>query len=363
MSGAARRVLKRVGDAVHPLYARHFTRARLVEGAGAHDGKTMRCLFVGSTEFNRFFEHRVYAAAPTVLWRARVWIPRATSLLATWPEPVDLGVADVPLRHAARFAAGADLRTDPKVFQHIELDSDWAGNRSFPREAQRLVRRHGFSSTVSREAVDCRWFYERMYRPHAIAQFGDLANLSPLADLLEKLKHGYLEFVHAGGLRVAGALSFAKGDTVTGYKLGVLDGDRRYVRQGAISALYHFGIETARRLGHRRIDLESARPLLDDSVFLYKRNWGSAVRRDPRPVSAVILTFANRSPEFVSSFLGKHPLIAHSPEGLRGVVATPSAEALDAARERELKTRYYSPGLAGLTVVRAGLDETTWVPF
>lgn len=355
--------MKRLREAVYRLYSQQFCRATLVEGMPAHGGPAMRCLFVGSTEFNHFFEDRIYASPPAVLRRSRLWIPRVPSLLATSPPFCDLCVADVPPRHARRFDGRADYRTGPMVFQHIDLSSDWAAQRSHPRRAAKLARKQGFTWSISREPADCLWFYERMYRPHALAQFGALANLSSYHDLESRLAQGYLLFVMAGDQRVAGSLELAAGETVTGYKIGVLDGDRRYVSQGAVAAVYHFTLEHARRQGCRRYDLVSSRPLLDDGAYVYKRHWGATVRRDDRPRSLVHLCFLNRSPEFASSFLQKNPMIVHSPEGLRGLVGVPAAERLDAAAEAALRARYYSPGLAGLTLVGESLDQPKQVTF
>ena len=275
--------MKRLREAVYRLYSQHFCRATLVEGTPAHGGPAMRCLFVGSTEFNHFFEDRIYASPPAVLRSSRLWIPRVPSLLATSPPAFDLGVADLPLRHARRFEGRADYRTEPMVFQQIDLSSDWARQRSYPGRAPQLIRKNGFSCSVSREHDDFLWFYERMYRPYALAKFGELAALSSFDDLERRMAQGFLLFVSDASQRIAGSLCFVTGDTFTYYKVGVLDGSRSHVSRGAVSALYHYQIEHARRLGCRHVELLSSRPLLDDPVYTYKRKWGADRSRGRAP--------------------------------------------------------------------------------
>lgn len=363
MPGNAKDVLGRLAAAVYPLYSQLITRARALEGEPAHGGEPMRCLFVGSTDFNRYFESRIFAAPPRLLWSTRTSLSRARSLVAASTGAVDLCVANVPARHATRFADGADFRTDPMVCQHIEVDSPWARQRNAPRRAARQAQKEGFTRSVSTDPDDCRWFYERMYRPHARAQFGDLAYISPLADLQKRMKQGYIVFVNAGGERIAGTLDYVEGDTVTGYKVGVLDGDRRIVERGAVAAVYLFSLEVARARGCRRVDLESSRPILDDGAYVYKRLWGAAVRRSSRVPSSLSFFFVNRKAEFVAPFLAKHPLIVAAPGGFGGVLGVPSASALDPAREAALRKQHYSPGLCGLTIVTGRLEEARTIPF
>lgn len=357
----AARGLRSLREAAHPLYAEHFCRVTLVEGTPTHGGPAMRGLFLGSTEFNRFFQARIFASPARVLHRSRRFIPHAIAALGRGTPRYDLAVADLPVRYERRLEGWADWRTSPMVFQHVDLASDWAARRSFPREVRRLVRKHGFTWSVSRAPSDLRFFYERMYLPHAIAQFGALASLTPLEALEARFAEGFLLFVELGDRRVAGSLMRVEGRTLTGDKLGVLDGERHWVGRGAVSVLYLFSIEQARQRGCDRLDMVSARPLLDDPVFRYKRQWGAAVRDDEHPASLVHLTFRNPSPGFAPSFLRQHPLIVRAPEGLVGLVGDPTAEPLDPARVEALRSRYYSPGLAGLVVVTAG--RPGWIGF
>jgi hypothetical protein len=355
------RGLRSLRAAAHPLYAEHFCRVSLVEGTPAHGGPTMRTLFLGSTEFNRYFQARIYASPARVVHRSRRWIPHAIAALARGTPGYDLAVADLPLRYQRRLEGWADWRTSPMVFQHVDLASDWAARRSAPRDARRLVRKHGFSWSVSRLPEDLRFFDERMYRPHALAQFGALASLTPPRALEALFAHGFLLFVEVEGRRVVASLAQVEGRTLTTHKRGVLDGDRQWVARGAVAALYLFLIEQARQRGCDRLGLVSARPLLDDPVFRFKRQWGATVREDERPASLVHLAFRSPSPGFAPSFLQRHPLIVRAPEGLVGLVGDPSAEPLDAARGEALRSRYYSPGLAGLVLVTAG--RPGWVGF
>jgi hypothetical protein len=363
MAPVVARLLERFATAVHPLYSRLFTRVTLLEGEPAHGGPPMRCLFVGSTDFLRYLGQRVFAAPPAVRGRSRERIARARRTLAeVAANEIDLCVADLPVAPAARFARGADFLTDPMVFQYIDVHGEWFLARTTPRRMRKRIEAAGLSCSVSTDAADLRFFYERMYRPHAVAQYGGLASLSPLAELEKRLRDGWLVFVSAAGQRIAGALVTAADETATGYKIGVLDGDRRHVEADAVSAIYLFTIDAVRERGWRRLELESSRPVLNDGAFVHKKTWGAGVRRDERPLSTVSFFFRGRSKEFAARFLARHPLVVTGPGGLWAAVgAGPSGER--PADDKTLRDLHYCPGLVGLTAVSGHIEDARAVRF
>jgi hypothetical protein len=355
-------LLKRVAAALHPLYSRVFTRVTLLEGEPAHGGPPMRCLFIGSTDFLRYLGDRLFAAPPAVRGRSRRRIAGALRMRAGTATEFDLCVADLPLAASAPFGRGADFLTDPMVLQHIDVDDPWFLARRTPRKMRRRIESAGFSCSVSTDRADLRFFYERMYRPHAIAQFGALASLSPLGELEKRLRDGWLVFVSADGRRIAGALVTAADGSATGYKIGVLDGDRRHVEADAVSAIYLFTIDAVRERGWRRLELETSRPVLNDGAFAHKKAWGAGVRRDARPLSSVSFFFRDRSPQFAARFLARHPLVVAGRGGLWAAVGAGSSDERP-ADDKKLRELHYCPGLVGLTVVTGRLEDARAVRF
>jgi hypothetical protein len=78
---------------------------------------------------------------------------------------------------------------------------------------------------------------------------------------------------------VAGCLFDHVGDRYILLILGVID--ETSVKEGAISALYYYGIRRGLEKKAHYFDFGLSRPFIFDGVFTYKRRWGGAIERDP----------------------------------------------------------------------------------
>ena len=90
---------------------------------------------------------------------------------------------------------------------------------------------------------------------------------------------GELCFIKKGDQRIAGVLFNQIGDTYYLLTIGLID--ESYLKEGAIAAMYYYGIQHATEKKAKFIDFGLTRPFLSDGVLIYKRKWGAKVTRDP----------------------------------------------------------------------------------
>ena len=180
----------------------------------------------------------------------------------------------------ARFFSGG-VFTVRWIRQEISLDTPFEElftDRERKREQKKAV---AFHYEISKDPADLQVFYDTMYLPFlrtrhqhpTILEFDYLLN-----NYLKK--NGELLFIKKDGRVIAGGLCNLVGET---YHLGTLGlKDESYINEGAIAALYYYGIRLAYERGAKFVDLGLSRPFLSDGVVIYKRKWGGSIRRDDK---------------------------------------------------------------------------------
>jgi GNAT acetyltransferase-like protein len=145
----------------------------------------------------------------------------------------------------------------------------------------RKIRQHGFTLIQATASEDWEQFYSEMVRPQARARHGESAWIPSRRLMAEFARAGTLHFVLRGGVRVAGACSLSRGDTLWIPLTGIRQGDPTLLRQGAGTATLALTFDWARTQGYRRIDLGRTGPFLNDGLQRFKRKWGLLPSPDP----------------------------------------------------------------------------------
>jgi hypothetical protein len=187
----------------------------------------------------------------------------------------------------ARFFSGG-VFTVRWIRQEISLNTtceELFSDRERKRERKKAL---AFPYETSRDPADLQVFYDTMYLPFlrtrhqhpTILEFDYLLN-----NYLKK--NGELLFIKKDGEVIAGGLCNLVGET---YLLGTLGlKDEAFINEGAIAALYYYGIRLAYERGAKFVDLGLSRPFLSDGVVIYKRKWGGNIRRDDKNNHVVYL--------------------------------------------------------------------------
>lgn len=171
------------------------------------------------------------------------------------------------------------------------------------RSDMRKVERYGYRLEEAEGAADWSEFIERMALPHTRARYGDRAWFPGPASLEAQRAQGRLLFVRRDDLRVAGASLLPTPHGIWLSLLGTRDGDERWAREGALSAVYLLTFDWARKQGYGRFDAGTTRPFPNDGVARYKAKLGltpvpnplaftNALRFDPQCASLTALLAA-----------------------------------------------------------------------
>jgi hypothetical protein len=223
--------------------------------------------------------HRLFGelARPSRGARRALWSPAA--LVQT---DADLVVAEVHRWMAPRFRRSGWLIIPEAVRWHGDLTEvpPAVPSRSL-FEDLRKVRQHGFTLTQTTAQQDWEQFYTEMVRPQAQARHGESAWLPSRRLMAEFARAGVLHMISQGGVRVAGACTLGRGDTLWLPLSGIRHGDPALFRQGAGTAALALTLEWARTQGYRRIDAGRTGPFLNDGLQMFKRKWGLLPTPDP----------------------------------------------------------------------------------
>ena len=89
-------------------------------------------------------------------------------------------------------------------------------------------------------------------------------------------------------------------------KLGVLRGDFKFVKRGALIALYYYTIQYLKERNHEKFSFGSTRPFFSDGVLHHKLNWGAKIVCESS--HGFLLSFLSKK-KCLNSFLSCNPFI------------------------------------------------------
>jgi GNAT superfamily N-acetyltransferase len=148
-------------------------------------------------------------------------------------------------------------------------------------EDLRKIRQNGFTITQTTAPEDWEEFYTEMVRPQARFRHGATAWLPSRRLMDEFAAAGTLHFISKDGVRVAGACSLRRGDTLWLPLSGIRGGDPLLLRQGAGTAALALTLDWARAAGYHRVDAGRTGPFINEGLQQFKRKWGLTPTPDP----------------------------------------------------------------------------------
>lgn len=142
------------------------------------------------------------------------------------------------------------------------------------KEDIRRIRKNGFEYEVTLEPERFERFYTEMYVPYMRATYGNTAFLMTHREMLEKMDNAELLVITKDREDIAAVIVLHEGVRMRAWSVGVKNGDRFFVKQGALAALYYFQVLHARDKGYATLHLGGSRPFLQDGVLQFKKKWG-----------------------------------------------------------------------------------------
>jgi hypothetical protein len=172
----------------------------------------------------------------------------------------------------------------------------------------RKIRRGNFRYSTTKDPADFHFFYYKMHLPYISKRHTDAAFKMSYKEMKASFENGELLQIKEGQKIVAGVIIDYK--MMNGIpritKLGVLKGDFKYVKRGALIALYYYTIQYLKERNHERFSLGSTRPFFSDGVLQHKLNWGAKIVCESS--NAILLSLLSRNKR-LHRFLSSNPFI------------------------------------------------------
>jgi hypothetical protein len=336
------------------LLARYWPLVWRLEGYERESGLPLAVMFAGQLESKNYVAHLAFAGTPRESALGHRWIWRV--LPRNWRgDSVDLRVVELETRERQRFRGRYQVCIPCWVGGEIDLAAAVAHTRESKnaKEDLRRIRRDQIEYEVTRSDQAFERFYVNMYTPYIESVYGDRAFSMSHAEMTRMRDRSELFIVKMKGEPVAGVIIVYENGRPRAWSLGVKDGNRAYVKAGALRALDYLLVFYLAGKGHVTVHMGASRPFLKDGVLRHKRRNG--LRLTDHTSRSYALRPAQRS-RAAEAFLKNNPFIAlEQDESLRGMVFLDDESASSRPKLEQLIAEYEIPGLSGFDF-RAAAD-------
>ncbi|MFC2164290.1 hypothetical protein ACFLT2_04765 [Acidobacteriota bacterium] len=338
-----------VSEARQPFY--------LLKGEEKKSGESLNALFFGKEKSVAYLSDLIYSEEPSQVYLGKsfVWNVKSKAR-SVQPEP-DAILVDFNRIYAHILKRQGFLIIPKWVLFTLDISKpmptlmEEVKNDSLDNNLRRM-NKLDFSFDITRDLDKFDFFYHRMYLPLAEKRFGNRAWIFEYHRIKRLLENGCLLLIKLNNEYLAGALLLERGKHLFSHSLGVKDGDKKYVEQGAVTATYYFTIQWAIDQGYEEIEFGYSRPFLRDGVFIYKKRWGMTVKNQDR--SMVWGGYGLRIQHYTKStrsFLTENPFIFVDGDKIKGLMLIEQKEPLTEKNVRRFMRIQYIKGLDGVIIL------------
>lgn len=229
-----------------------------------------------------------------------------------------------------------NIPISPLVWQDRSLKSDL-----------RRIKKNALQYQVCRDPDSLNDFYYNMHIPYITTSHGNCAYISSFENMERGLTHGDLLFVTKQGERIAGALILYEKTGVRLWSFGVKDGNKKYLVDGVIGALYYYSLVYLENKGFNKVNFGWSRSFLRDGVLRYKAKWSQWLFGTSQNGIALRI-LSDTQP--VREFLCKNPFIFKHRDLLYGAYFVDSSHFLSPEEFKKINDDYSLFGLSKLFV-------------
>ena len=360
-------LIERLKHKAYPMVSRYWIHAALTEGKLKNTNEIFRCLFVENNNLMSYMIPRMYEEGSVVLKKWRIWVPGLKKVLSAYSKSVDISIAVFPLGYCAELEESAQFKSQMLIRSFVDTSGGAEQVRKQLRDNKKrfynkMDKNPTFSCRMSKDLKDFDLFYNEMHVPHVQKRFEGLAELDSYELMKDLFLEGFLLLIDEGNTTVAGVLCTIDDGVLVFRRTGVLNGDEAYIKRGASSAQYYFTLKYALEHGIPKVDLMRSRPFFNDGVYNTKRKWGATVYYDDTYKSWIFFFIPEYSRK-VAQFFEINPLIIYKEDKLYGLVGWNNENPPSAEDEKQFTQKYYSPGLAGLILLRPYLENLIHISY
>ena len=251
-------------------------------GEEACTNQPLRLLYIGPDTDLCIIQHRFYGTHPFDQENLETcWFYQARSRLKRYRDKADLFMVsrNSLLKWVPKDGSWVAIASQLRMVMDFGPDQPWSAIEKVMKRRQSYnlhkIRDNGYHLETSREPRDLDFFISQMYFPyvqHRYKERGQVASRWYLKKLFPEVE---LKFsVCPDGERVAGLYCFERGRIAHWMYLAALNGNEYWTEQGALAAVYYYGLQEAFTHGYRRVDVGEVRPFKDEPLFTHKRHWG-----------------------------------------------------------------------------------------
>jgi len=328
------------------LRALRFT-VRMVSGRTPQSGQPLRVLYAGGESYDHYLRRVWFDGAVDEQPLGRRWLWQLPALARGMNADIAVTRTTFALRGMAMTSGAFYLPEWVWCEAPLAIEALAGSARQRRRVDLRKLENRGLRYRVTTEAVDLRYFYERMYVPTTRSSHGEHALLMSRDDMLRRVAAGEAELVSIlhDGAPVGGCL-LVYGAKPRVFSVGVLDGDREWYRAGVGLANYVLSFEHLHAQGFIDASLGRCRPFLNDGPLVFKKRLGAGIA-GAEPDGVVLRPLAQNAA--VSEVLAANPFIHADRSGLHAVLL--SAQPATAPAVRKQVADLTMPGFSSFTVL------------
>jgi hypothetical protein len=306
------------------------------------------CLSATTDEYKSYLLELIFGSSFRARCLGRTWLWNVFKTMPKAAGGCSMVFAEVHQRHLKLLGARGGIVIPAWIFGEVDLPrGPVVMKRKSHQYVVRKIRQNHLEFEISRDPQRFDDFYHNMYVPYTKERYGDTAFLSTKEVRKAQFDNGELLLVKKLGEYISGMLIGYDGAYAQLRCLGVRDGNRNHVRDGAIAAAYEFSLRRMEEKGYRKCGLARSRAFLQDGVLRFKRNLPQTIiGASNRKLMVRVLaeTHATRA------FLLNNPFILERSGKLHGLVFMSSEVPPTPQALREISKQYFHAGLSKLVV-------------
>lgn len=255
------------------------TRLWVLEGREKSSGEFLRLVYAGSVPHKNYIAALVFDDDVKEKYLGKTWIWHIRGNINREKNNVSLQI--VEMNNASAKVLGK--KTDYYVPAWFDAIIDFSvsqerlvKSKSIKRDLKN-IRKHQLEYEVTTDPQKFDLFYHEMYVPYITKAHGNRSLLMSLEKMRQRMNSSELLMVKKGDQYISGGILLYNKDIVHGWKLGVLDGNREYIKYGAAASIYYFEMVYLTEKGYKKINHGGTRAFLKDGVFQIKKKWGMNV--------------------------------------------------------------------------------------
>jgi hypothetical protein len=292
----------------------------VLTGREMHSGAALKVAYIGDMTSFGYVGSILFDAPPEAedLGRCRWW--SIGSRLDRLPSDVDLLVVDVDFPITALVKIPRSLAVPRWIKQRIPISDNWPDvmaqmRRKTRKEAQRYIRKYGFTARIIKGSDGAADFYDALYLPYIRERHGVAAEVVPRQRFLAECRRYLIIELCNGDQVLAGSVLRVAGDQLSIVWAGLDTSQDAERCRGATDALDFYTLQFAYQRGCRYVDMGPSRARLNDGVFVYKKKWGAEIYQNSYP-QAILFFAPQHFSESVQSVFAKSRFIVREADGL-----------------------------------------------